>query len=170
MIPVQAVRNLIDFFAVPKGEEDVRLVLNGSSCGLNQATWAPNFWLPTSNSMVRALSYNYKVVDMDLGEMFLNFPLHPRLQAYSGMDLTPFMKEVKISFPELEFPENNKVHVVNTRTWMGFRASPEWACRYYYLAEEFIRGNEKTPNNPLRWDYIVLNMIGAANFIHHCQM
>jgi hypothetical protein len=35
----------MDFFAVEK-YSDIRLVYNGMSCGLNEALWAPNFWLP----------------------------------------------------------------------------------------------------------------------------
>jgi hypothetical protein len=34
--------------------------------------------------------------DMDLGEMFLNFTLHESLQAFYGIDLTPyFLEELK---------------------------------------------------------------------------
>jgi hypothetical protein len=39
------VESLIQFFDVPKAD-DIRLVYNGRSCGLNKATSAPNFWLP----------------------------------------------------------------------------------------------------------------------------
>jgi hypothetical protein len=83
------VRCLTDYFDVPKGD-DIRMVYNGSSCGVNQATWAPSFWLPFPRSAVRLLDYNYYSVDMDLGEMFLNFPLHYSMQAYAGIDLTHF--------------------------------------------------------------------------------
>jgi len=89
------VMNVIDYFGVEKGESDIRVVFNGTSCGLNDAVWAPNFWLPTSKSMVRALNFNYKAVDIDLGEMFLNFPLHKKLITYSGVDLTPFKLRLK---------------------------------------------------------------------------
>ena len=43
---------------------------------------------------------------------------------------------------------------------MGFNSSPYWAARFYYLAEEFIRGDEKDPNNPLFWDSVSLNLLG----------
>lgn len=48
------VSSLIDFFAVPKGD-DIRLVYNGTSCGLNEATWAPHFWLPYPRTAIRIL-------------------------------------------------------------------------------------------------------------------
>jgi len=157
------IHNLIDFFAVPKAE-DIRLVQNGSSCGLNKAIWASNFWLPNASSMTRVLGYNYKAVDIDLGELFLNFPLDKKLVSYSGMDLTPYKDDL------LQFRRGSKVdvnrnfYVVNERNWMGLRPSPEWSCRFYYLAEEFIRGNEKEIENPLRWDKVILNLIGNSDF------
>jgi len=157
------INNLIDFFAVPKAE-DIRMVQNGSSCGLNKSVWASNFWLPNAASMTRVLGFSYKAVDLDLGEMFLNFPLDDKLISYSGMDLTPYKKDLK----EFDFnpskKENSNFYVVNTRNWMGLRPSPEWSCRFYYLAEEFIRGNEKEKDNPLRWDKVILNSIGNADF------
>ena len=44
------------------------------------------------------------------------------------------------------------------------KQSPEYAATFYYLAEEFIRGNHTDINNPLRWDTIKLNMLGDKNF------
>ena len=117
LVPVQSVqvKNLIGYFAVPKAE-DIRLVLNGSSCGLNNSVWAPKFWLPTSASMTRVLSYNYKAVDIDLGEMFLNFPLDPQLRSFSGMDITHFKPNVRSQLPHLILPDEPKLYVINTRT------------------------------------------------------
>ena len=84
----ELVHSYIDFFAVSKGLDDIRMVLNGSLCGLNLAIFACNFWLPMSATMTRLLSFGYRVVDMDIGEMFPNFPLHHSLWKCSGMDLT----------------------------------------------------------------------------------
>ena len=83
------VHSYIDYFAVPKGLDDIRMVLNGSSCGLNAAIFASNFWLPMSNTITRLLSFGYRVVDIDIEEMFPNFPLHQSLRSYSGLDLPP---------------------------------------------------------------------------------
>ena len=35
------------YFCVPKGPDDVRMVYNGTSCGLNEVLFAPRFGLPT---------------------------------------------------------------------------------------------------------------------------
>ncbi len=32
--------------------------------------------------------------------------------------------------------------------------------RFYYFAEEFARGNRRCKGNPLRWDYVRLNLPG----------
>ena len=156
------VHNVIDYFGVEKGESDIRVVFNGTSCGLNGSVWAPNFWLPTSKSMVRALNFNFKSVDIDLGEMFLNFPLSKKLIPYSGVDLTPF--KIQLQNDKLAKKVNGKLLATWNRTWMGFRPSPEWACRFYYLAEEFVRGNEKDIKNPLYWKSIILNLIGSESY------
>jgi len=115
--------------------------------------------------MTRVLGFNFKAVDIDLGEMFLNFPLNKKLISYSGMDLTPYKNDLSQFRKGLKSVDKaGKFYVVNERNWMGLRPSPEWSCRYYYLAEEFIRGNEKETNNPLRWDRVILNMIGNSDF------
>ena len=106
-----SVRSKIDYFHVPKGyitvpadEEakargdhepttkiaDIRVVYNGTSCGLNDAVWAPNFWLATPKSAARVLNYNYCGVDIDFGDFFLNFPLPEVFRKYSGVDMRHF--------------------------------------------------------------------------------
>jgi hypothetical protein len=150
------VKCLTDYFDVPKGE-DIRLVYNGTSCGLNQAVWAPNFWLPYPKSAIRALDFGYYSADMDLAEMFLNFPLHTSIQAYSGVDLTPFK-------PCLGIEPTKSGWYRWTRNWMGARPSLFFSVRFYYLAEEFCRGNRKDEANPLRWDTIVFNLPGAPDY------
>jgi hypothetical protein len=148
--------SLADYFDVPKAD-DIRLVYNGTSCGLNEALWAPNFWLPTPRSALRVLGYNYYSVDQDLSDMFLSFPLHPKLQPYSGIDLTPFKQELNIK-------STGPYWLRWTRCWMGAKPSPYCAVAFYYYAEEFVRGNRTCPNNPLRWHQVKLNLPGDPKF------
>lgn len=112
------------------------MVYNGTSCGFNTALWCPKFWLPTAKTALRSLDYDFYSVDMDLAEMFLNFPLHPSLQAYSGVDLTPYKQVLRIEEP-------GPYHLRWTRTWMGARPSPYWAVRFFYIAEEFVKGKDR---------------------------
>jgi hypothetical protein len=89
------VESLVDYFFVPKAN-DIRPVYNGMSLGLNAAVWAPNFWLPTAQSETDVSNYGYSSVDLDLGEMFHNFPLPHVFRPYSGLDLTPFRDDLEL--------------------------------------------------------------------------
>lgn len=72
---------LIFYFTVPKGVldgviQDWRIVYDAGANGLNDAVWAPSFWMPTISSLIRLLDNTSWMEDRDLGEMFINFPLH----------------------------------------------------------------------------------------------
>ena len=160
-----AVKSFIDYFGVKKGDTDIRVVYNGTSCGLNGCIFASNFWLPNAPSMSRILGYNYSSVDIDLGEMFHNFPMLRFLHQYAGVDLTPFLLDLMRDFPDLKkFVASKRLTAQFNRDFMGFRPSPEWSCRFYYLAEEFARGNELEDSNPLYWDKVVINVLGNSDF------
>ena len=75
-------------FYFRKGLNDIRMVYNSTSCVLNIALWAPHFGLPIVKHTLRALLPGYSQCDMDVGEMFLNFPLRPDLRPFSGVDIT----------------------------------------------------------------------------------
>jgi hypothetical protein len=158
---INYIKSLIDYFEVPK-DEDIRLVYNGTSCGLNEVLFAPNFWLPTPASAARVLGYGYYMMDMDLGEMFLNFPLPHVLQRYSGIDVSTFKNEIDEN-PSLDrFPEDSQTRAWANwnRCWMGLKPSPYMAVRFYYFAEEFAKGDRRSKSNPLRWDQVKLNLPG----------
>ena len=133
--PKSFVESLTDYFEVPKGS-DIRLVYNGTSCGLNVVVWAPNFWLPVPKSASRVLNYNYCSVDIDLGDCFLNFPLPKIFRRYSGIDLKPFKAALGHGATSVEGYKARW-----ERCWMGFRPSPYYSVRFYYWAGEFGRGN-----------------------------
>ncbi len=83
----------------------------------------------------RTLGYGYYMVDINLGEMFLNFPLHEGLQRFLRVDFSQFNANLKESLPGPLYAK--WVHW--TRCWMGFKPSPFMMIRFYYLAEEFAR-------------------------------
>jgi hypothetical protein len=91
------------------------------------------------------------MVDMDLGDMFLNFPLTAVLERYLGVNFEAFGKELK-AWPHW------------ARCWMGLTPSPYWAVIFFYFAEEFARGNRRDPKNALKWDCIKLNPPGDSQF------
>ena len=49
------IKSLIKYFAVPKGEDDVRMVYDATANKLNDSVWVPSFYLPTIDSLTRAV-------------------------------------------------------------------------------------------------------------------
>ena len=82
------VTSLTSFFVVKKSESDVRPVYEGSVSGLNESIWMPLFALPTISSHLRQVEAGTFMCDLDVGEMFLNFVLHPGIRPLAGVDLT----------------------------------------------------------------------------------
>ena len=60
----------VPFFEVPKGDEDIRIVYDGTKNGLNVAAWILSFYLPTSSSLGRLLQPGTYQMDMGIREMF----------------------------------------------------------------------------------------------------
>eukprot|EP00957_Ditylum_brightwellii_P045994 3489095-Ditylum_brightwellii.AAC.1 len=81
-----AVLNLTSYFHVPKGEDDIRMVYDATACGLNDALWAPTFWMPTILNILDAATETSWFGDVDAGEMFLNYPLDIGMRAFAGVD------------------------------------------------------------------------------------
>ena len=52
------IMSYIDYFGVTKAN-NIQVVYNGASCGLNETVWAPNFWLPLAKPATRVLHYNH---------------------------------------------------------------------------------------------------------------
>ena len=156
----------VDYFAVPKGLGplgewlDIRVVYNGTSCGLNDAVWAPGFWLPTADTAIRQLCFGFWSVDLDLGEMFLNFPLPKWLYKYLGVRMEAIAKHIN----KMEGHHRVQAFEAWTRCLMGFGPSPFLAIRFYYHGEEFIIGNPRDRDRALRWDKVVLNCPGSKTF------
>ena len=146
------VSNCLDYFAVPKGDSDIRVVFDGSACGLNEALWAPNFFLPSASGAAMLLTFNTWMADMDFGEMFHNFPMEERC---SG-----------VQFESKGSGEGGRTTTLLrwTRLFMGMRPSPYNAVRYYYWGEEFARGDPLDPQNPMGYDCIRLNLPGMNHF------
>ena len=79
-------------FDVPKGDDDIRLVYNGTSYGLNKVVVAPWFSVPTMFSMLRGLEAGIYLGDADIDNMFHNFMLSLLLCSYIGVDFKQFPK------------------------------------------------------------------------------
>ncbi len=151
------VRSLTSFFDVMKGVDDIRMVYNGTSCGLNAACWAPWFPLPTIKTHLRAVEAETWLADIDLGEMFLNFMLDERLQAYAGVDLTMYLED------RLKEGKDT-VWMRWVRLLMGFTASPYLATRCLLRSRRILLGDRLDESNPFRWDHVVKNYPGLPSY------
>lgn len=158
------VASLTGFFAVPKGESDIRLVYDATKCGFNDVIWSPSFLLPTIDDTLQQVDIGGWMGDIDLGEMFLNFPLDETARKYVGLDLTALKDEE--SFKQLvgDMSKNKRVFLRWTRCLMGLRCSPYLCVKAFAWAEEFIKGDIKDPNNPFFYDTISLNVPGAPDY------
>jgi hypothetical protein len=46
------IKSYIKNFAVPKGEDNIRMVYDATANKLNNAVWAPSFWLLTIDTLI----------------------------------------------------------------------------------------------------------------------
>ena len=155
----QVVVSLTSFFSVPKGDSDIRMVYDGTKCGLNGSVWVPRFYMPTLTSHLRTVVEGTYMCDVDIGEMFLNFMLHPTLRTLCGVDLHNY----QVDLTSLEVPtdpEAAKTWISWNRITMGLKWSPYQAIKSMHLAEEVIRGDRKDPKNIFKWDRVRLNLPG----------
>ena len=146
--------SLTSFFSVPKGDTDIRMVYDGTKSGLNESMWVPRFGLPTIDTHLRSIEEGTFLADVDVGDCFLNFPLHLKLQALAGVDLTCY-------FPN---PDNSPVWECWHRALMGVKSSPYQAVQGMTVAEEVIRGDPTCQKNVFRWDSVRMNCPGAQDY------
>ena len=150
------VRSLTGYFAVPKAKTDIRVVYDATRCGLNDALWAPNFFLPVVDSILRNATSATWFGDIDLGEMFLNYALDVEIRQYAGVDVTEVEDQIR--------HQSKRILERWTRTLMGFRPSPYVATQTFAWSEEVIIGNYTKKENPFFWDTVVLNQPGSSKY------
>jgi hypothetical protein len=82
-VPVKA---FIDYFDVPKGPDNIRVVYHGSKSGLNAHLWTPRLYMPNGSAATNVMSFETYLTDSDVGEMFPNFPMDPKLRPHAGVE------------------------------------------------------------------------------------
>jgi hypothetical protein len=159
------IRHCLHYFAVPKGPDDIRMVYDGTKGGLNDALWAPSFYLPDTTACTWFLDYESWIFDLDFGECFLNFRQSPELLAYSGISLAPFTAEVRRDFPDMfVLPAIGTPWVQWTRLFMGSTFSPYAVGRQVHWIMEMARGDPGDPANVFRYDSVILNLPGSPDY------
>ena len=152
--------SLMSYFDVPKGEDDIRMVYDGSASGLNDKLWAPWFSLPNNTCLVRALEPGYWMADNDVGEMFHNFMLNEELRCYCGLDFLPHFKDDKKAMDE-----KGRLWLRWNRLAMGLRPSPYCAVQGMMMAKEIILGDRNDQKgNVFHWDRVRLNLPGSESY------
>jgi len=106
--------------------------------------------------MVGAESY---FRDLDLGEMFLNYMLDPKLRHYAGIDATELAAELGI-----ELKEGQGLIFRWERALMGLKSSPYNCIKVYLWSEDIIKGDRHDISNPMRWDEVRLNLPGMTDY------
>ena len=157
--PTNGIKSLTSFFSVPKGENDIRMVYDGTKSGLNASLFAPWFGLGNVTSMLRTVESKTWSADNDFGEMFLNFWLHPDLRTYTGIDITDL------------FPEELKEKFGRTRLWeawtrcaMGLTTSPYQATQNAQRVKRIIFGDRLDPTNVFGWVDVRINLPGDPDY------
>jgi hypothetical protein len=148
------VTGLVSYFTVPKGDSDVRVVFDGTKSGLNDVIWTPTFGSPTIDSLLPMLEPGTWQGDIDVAEQFYNYMLDPHVQPYCGVDVTPYLGDIKGRLQWLTW----------TRCVMGLRSSPHGCVKMHHLGEEVVRGDHKNPSNPFFFDQIRLNLPGDPSY------
>ena len=150
----QVVVSLTSFFSVPKGDSDIRMVYDGTKCGLNGSVWVPRFYMPTLTSHLRTVVEGTYMCDVDIGEMFLNFMLHPTLRTLCGVDLSNY----KVDLTSLEVPtdpEAAKTWLSWNRIAMGLKWSPtrlSKACTSQRKSSEVTEQISRASSSGTRFD------------------
>ena len=162
-IEAAEVLSLSHMFPVPKGDDDIRMVYNGSSCGLNEQLWAPHFGLPTVTHTLRSLEEGFFQADLDIGEMFLNFTLHEELRKFSGVDIT-HMRSDDLADQEWE-SQRVKRWERWCRNWMGLRDSPYRSLQMLLKAKAVAYGDRHDASNPFQWNKVILNLPGSSEYM-----
>ena len=142
---------------------DVWMVKNGTLCGLNLDLWAPYFGLTIVQHPLRALISGYSRSDMDVGEMFLNFPLHPDLRPFSGVDIT----HIK-SRPDEEgwYQDSTTGWERCAKNFIGLIDSPYQYLQLLIHVKFIAYGERKDAVNPFEWSHSNLNLSGDEYYTH----
>jgi hypothetical protein len=150
------------YFCVDKGTADIRMVYNGTSCGLNAQLHAPHYGLLSVKHTLRALREGYYQCDLDVGEQFLNYKLHERMRGLSGVDVREVRSRDLADAAWEATREGNWERW--ERNWMGLRDSPYCSLQWQTRLKLEVYGNRRQRANPFHWDRVVLNLPGAKGY------
>ena len=100
---------------------------------------------------------------MCMVEIFLNFPLHPELRPYSGLDITYI---TRIPYKKGWDQDSTRVWKSWTKNLLGLTDCPYWYLKLMILVKFIIYGERKDPLNPFQWSHNHLNLPGDESYTH----
>ena len=86
------VKILTHYLAVQKGE-DISMVYNGTSSGINSSLWAPHFTLPTVGTTLWEEEKATLMEYLDIEDTSLYSMLSEEVRSFCGVDVTNVRKE-----------------------------------------------------------------------------
>ena len=89
--------------------------------------------------------------DCDVGEMFLNFIMHPDIRAHAWVDLTQF-------FPKELVNNNRSVKSRWVRMMMGYSPSQYFITKGMLIVESIAKGCRFDIDNVYRWKELIFNL------------
>jgi hypothetical protein len=94
------------------------------------------------------------MADVDVGDCFLNFMLHPTLRELAGVDLTThyFGKEGQALWEAWQ------------RAAMGVKSSTFQVVSALTVADEIIKGDRLDPKNEFHWERVRMNLPGDIDY------
>ena len=158
-IKAGAIKSGTSFFSVEKGATDIRMVYNGTSCGLNDILYAPHFGLPTVRATLWAILPGFYQCDLDVQDQFLNYKLHRSLREYSGVDVQGVRS---LATEDASWEALRPARWEHwERNWMGLWDSPYRSLQWQVRLKLVAYGDRRDLTNPFHWDRVQLNLPGS---------
>eukprot|EP00957_Ditylum_brightwellii_P156688 11926083-Ditylum_brightwellii.AAC.1 len=86
--------------------------------------------------------------------MFHNYWLDRKVRPFAGVDLTILNEDAKATLQHRHW----------TRLMMGLTDSPYLSMKAFLWGEEIIHSDQLDKKNPLRWDFVQLNLPGDPKY------
>ena len=148
-------------FYIRKGLNDIWMVYNGTPCGLNLSLWAPHFGLLIVQHTLCALLPGYSQCDTDVGEMFLNSPLHTNFRPLAGVDIT----HIKGSpYKEVWDQERTRVWERWAKNFMFLTDSPYQSLQLLIHVKFIAYRDRNDQLNPFQWSHDKMKLPGDESY------
>jgi hypothetical protein len=150
------------YFCKDKGTSYIRMVYNGTSCGLNAHLRAPHYGLLSVTHTLQALREGYYQCNLDVGKQFLNYKLHEGLRELLGVDVQAVQSKDP-SDTQWEASRGGSWERWE-RNWMGLRDSPYCSLQWQVRLKLKVYGDRRLRTNHFHWDRVVMNLLGSTGY------